>query len=421
MAVSAAFLIHSTVSGTWAPRLPAIKESLGLSDGELGTALVGLAIGLLVGTRLAGAPVDRFGSRPVMRVGFPLLAATLVLPGLADSIVTLFLALFVLGLASGALDVAMNAQGIEVERHLGRPILSGLHGLWSVGLGAGAGLAALAAAIDVDPLEHFAVVAAVLVVASLVFLRGLLAAQRPAAGEPAEEHVPVRWTLALVLLGVIAFCSFVGEGAASDWSAVYMTQELGASEALGAVAFAAFAVTMAIARFAADPLRARLGNVVLVRGGSLIAAAGLGLGLLVHEPAAAIAGLRAARARARARRADRVQRSRRARPTRHRPPGGPSGDDRLRRLGGRPDHDRLARRGDEPAHRAGPGGRPRTGDRRVGAELRVRVPGSPRTRRTKWQRSRRCSFATAMTAAPAFTPVAGCRRRSARQASSTKR
>src|SRR5215213_4954928 len=139
LAVAAAFLIHSTVSGSWAPRLPAIKESLELSDGELGTALVGLAIGLVVGTRLAGAPVDRFGSRPVMRVGFPLLTATLVLPGLADSLVALFLSLFVLGLASGALDVAMNAQGIEVERHVGRPILSGLHGLWSVGLGIGAG------------------------------------------------------------------------------------------------------------------------------------------------------------------------------------------------------------------------------------------------------------------------------------------
>jgi MFS family permease len=289
-AASSAFLIHSTVSGTWAPRLPAIKESLGLSDGELGTALVGLALGLLIGTRVAGAPVDRLGSRPVMRVGFPLLAATLVLPGLADSLVTLFLALFVLGLASGALDVAMNAQGIEVERSLSRPILSGLHGLWSVGLGIGAGVAALAAAIDAGPLEQFAVVAAVLALASLVFLRTLLPAQRAAPGEPNDSVEAVDWTPALVLLGVIAFCSFVGEGSASDWSAVYMTQELGSSQALGAVAFAAFAVTMAAARFAADPLRGRLGNVVLVRGGSLIAAAGLGLALLVHEPAAAIAG-----------------------------------------------------------------------------------------------------------------------------------
>jgi MFS family permease len=294
VAVSAAFLIHATVSGTWAPRLPAIKESLELSDGELGTALVGLAIGLLIGTRVAGAPVDRFGSRPVMRAGFPLLAATLLLPGLADSLIALFLSLFVLGLASGALDVAMNAQGIEVERTLGNPILSGLHGLWSVGLGLGAGAAAVAAAAGLDPLPHFAIVAAVLALASLVFLRDLLPEReqvRAALSEEEEEQrIPLHWTLPVALLGVIAFCSFVGEGAASDWSAVYMTQELGTSQALGALAFTAFAVTMAITRFAADPLRTRFGNVVLVRGGSLVAAGGLGLGLLIHEPAAAIAG-----------------------------------------------------------------------------------------------------------------------------------
>lgn len=83
--MTAAFLIHATVSGTWAPRLPAIKSSLDLSDGVLGTALVGLAIGLLAGTRVAGAPFDRFGSRPVMRAGFPLLCATLLLPALAPA------------------------------------------------------------------------------------------------------------------------------------------------------------------------------------------------------------------------------------------------------------------------------------------------------------------------------------------------
>jgi MFS family permease len=291
-AVAAAFLIHSTVSGTWAPRLPAIKDSLGLSDGELGTALVGLAIGLVAGTRLAGAPIDRFGSRPVMRAGFPLLAATLLLPGLADSGPALFVSLLVLGVASGALDVAMNAQGIEVERRLDRPILSGLHGLWSVGLGIGAAVAAGAAAIDAEPLAHFAVVAGVLAVLSVVLLRALLPVRDQVREEPGEEEqeVSVRWTLELVLLGVIAFCSFVGEGAASDWSAVYMTQELGTSDALGAVAFAVFAVTMAGARFAADPLRARLGSVTLVRGGSLIAAAGMGAALLIHAPAAGIAG-----------------------------------------------------------------------------------------------------------------------------------
>jgi MFS family permease len=290
-AVAAAFVIHSAVSGTWAPRLPAIKESLGLSDGELGTALVGLAIGLVVGTRVAGAPIDRWGSRPFMRAGFPVLAATLLLPGLADSGLTLFGALLILGIASGALDVAMNAQGIEVERTLGKPILSGLHGLWSAGLGLGAAAAALAAAAGLDPLPHFAIAAGVLALASLITLRPLL----PAEHQVREEHerearVDVHWTVPLALLGVIAFCSFVGEGSASDWSAVYMTQELGTSQALGALAFTAFAVTMATSRFVADSLRTRFGNVLLVRTGSIVAAVGLGLGLVIHEPAAAIAG-----------------------------------------------------------------------------------------------------------------------------------
>jgi MFS family permease len=297
-AVSSAFLIHATVSGTWAPRLPAIKESLGLSDGELGTALVGLAIGLVVGTRVAGAPIDRFGSRPFMRAGFPLLGASLLLPGLAGSGLGLFASLLVLGIASGALDVAMNAQGIEVERVLRRPILSGLHGLWSVGLGLGAGVAALAAAAGLDPLAHFAIVAAVLILASVVLLRGLLPEREQLRAEVSldgpEAHAAaaavVRWTLPLALLGLITFCSFVGEGSASDWSAVYMTQELGSSQALGALAFAAFAVTMATMRFLADSLRGRYGKVTLVRTGSLVAAAGMAFGLLVHEPAAAIAG-----------------------------------------------------------------------------------------------------------------------------------
>src|SRR6185295_4939725 len=130
---------------------------------------------------------------------------------------------------------------------------------------------ALAAAAGLEPLPQFAIVAVVLAVASLISLRGLL----PAEHQVREEHerevlAAVRWTLPLALLGVIAFCSFVGEGSAADWSAVYMTQELGTSQALGALAFAAFAVTMATMRFAADPLRARVGNIRLVRGGSLL-------------------------------------------------------------------------------------------------------------------------------------------------------
>ena len=200
--------------------------------------------------------------------------------------------------------------------------------------------------------------------------------------------------------------------------ALYMTQELGSSEALGALAFAAFAVTMAIARFAADPLRARLGNVVLVRGGSLIAATGLGLGLLVHEPAAAIAGfallglgLAPVVPIAFSAAGDLTPA--------HWPPRGPRGNARLRGLGGGPDHDRLARGGDEPARRAGPGGPAGACDRRVGAKRATLR--APTNWRTQWLRSRRSSFAMEMMVAREFIPVVACRRRSGLRGSSTKR
>lgn len=286
--VGTAFLIHATVSGSWAPRLPAIKAALDLSAGMLGTALVGLAVGLVTGARLAGPLVDRLSSRRVMRAGFPLLCGALVLPAVAVDAVTLFLSLFALGLASGALDVAMNAQGVAAERHHRRPLLSGLHGLWSIGLGVGAGSAALAAGIGASPLVHFAVVAGVLGAVSLTLMHDLL----PAPVIAGESRAPraAGWSPAVVLLGVIAFCSFVGEGSASDWSAVYLADELAAAPALAASAFACFSVAAAGARFAADPLRARVGPVALVRVGTLIAALGLLVGLVIHRPAAAIAG-----------------------------------------------------------------------------------------------------------------------------------
>ena len=177
-AVAAAFLIHSTASGTWAPRLPAIKESLGLSDGELGTALVGLAIGLVVGTRVAGLPVDRFGSRPVMRAGFPLLAAALLLPGLARNGVGLFAGLLVFGVIkrrAGRGDErsgdrggagAPPADSVRAARAVER---RARHRGGRGGARGGAGS---------EPLPQFAVVAAVLGLASLLFLRGLLAGPR---------------------------------------------------------------------------------------------------------------------------------------------------------------------------------------------------------------------------------------------------
>jgi MFS family permease len=293
ISVGSVFLIHAVVFGSWAPRLPAIKHDVGLGNGGLGVALGGMAIGLFLGTRLAGRAVDRWGSRPPIRVAAVVLCVTLVGPALADTLAALTAALAVLGIVGGFLDVAMNAQAVAVERGYRRPIMSSLHGLWSVGLMAGGVGAAIAAAAGASPTLQFSVVAAILVVPAVLLTRGLLDAGAEAPTEElaaaALRDAPPLLSQPVVLLGLIAFSSFIGEGAAADWSAVYLHDNLGTGAAVAAVAFIAFSVSMAASRFTSDRLSERLGPVVVVRAGGLLAAGGLALGLAVREPVAAVA------------------------------------------------------------------------------------------------------------------------------------
>ena len=286
-AAASAFVIHAVVSGSWAPRLPAIKGELALSDGELGTALAGMTVGLLIGTRFAGRLSDRFSSRSVIRVGLPLFCLSLVGPGVAQNGSTLFVALVVMGLLAGALDVAINSQGVDVERALARPAMAGLHGAWSVGLGIGAATAVLAAAIGLPPAASFVIIGAPLALASVLVTRRLLPAL-PSDATGAREPVPP-WSRRLVLLGLIAFCALVGEGAAADWAAVYLSQQHGVDAGVAALAFLGFATGMALVRFVSDPLRARFGPVNLIRTTTALAAAALVIGLGLDTPASVIA------------------------------------------------------------------------------------------------------------------------------------
>lgn len=288
--IIAAFAFHATVSGSLGPRLPAIKAQAGLSDAELGSALVGFAAGLFVGTRLASWPIRRFGSRATLRVGIPLFAASLIGPALAHDLASLTLALVLMSLAGGLLDVAMNANAVVVERSAGRPILSGIHGVWSAGLLVASVVAAGSAALGMSPLRQFGIVAAVLAPLSVPLLRGLIGDRE----DPPTQAVPgarrkVPWGIVLPL-GAVGFCSFLGEGAVHDWSAVYLRERLGASQAVAALGFTGFALGMTVSRLLADRWSTRFGPVALVRAGGLVAAVALACGLLVPEPAVAIAG-----------------------------------------------------------------------------------------------------------------------------------
>jgi hypothetical protein len=275
------------VVGTWAARVPALQDRAHVSTATLGLALAGLAAGALVAMPISGWRAARDGSRVTTLVCVAAIVIALPIPALATSAAGLILGAIALGAANGAIDVAMNAHGVEVERRLGRPILSSLHAGFSLGGLIGAGAGALVAGADVDVRVHFAVMALLLAMAALVAAPRLLPAGADATAAGGRLALPPR---ALWPLGAIAFCCLLAEGAAADWSAVYLDGPLGSGAGTAALGFTGFSVAMTVARLFGDRLTLRAGAARVVRGGALLATAGLGAALLVAEPAAGVAG-----------------------------------------------------------------------------------------------------------------------------------
>ena len=290
IAVVSTFAIHGFVSGSWAPRIPALKGDLGLDNGDLGIAFAGLAVGLFLGTRVAGRPIDRLGTRLPLRAGLPLMCAALVGPAVATDLLTLTLAFAWLGLVSGFLDVAMNANAVAVERGYRRPILSGVHAFWSIGLLAGSAVGAGAAALGAGVTTHFGLAALVLASLAVLTTRKLLSRDVDDAPDHAEGDLPRTISIPVLLLGLVAFSAFAGEGSAADWSAVYMDETVGVGEGVAGAAFVAFSIGMILSRLVGDAVSRRFGPVQTVRFGGALATIGLALALAAPQPAPAIGG-----------------------------------------------------------------------------------------------------------------------------------
>ena len=287
IAVAAIFFINGFSFASWVPRLPEVKLALDLSEGALGGALFAVAFGALLAMPLAGALATRFGSRIVTSIGLVLFLLAPIGWALAPSLPLLTLGFLAIGAAAGATDVAMNAQGVAVERAYGRSILSSLHGMFSLGGMSGALVAAVVIGQGVPLALHMAAVAGVALPLGLLASLALLPASHDARAGGPTFALPSRGLLAL---GAIAFCALLTEGAIGDWSAVYMTMSLGSPGEVAAIAFAAFQLTMAAGRFAGDRLITRFGRTRIARAGGLLAAAGLGCALVLAQPFAAIAG-----------------------------------------------------------------------------------------------------------------------------------
>ncbi|HET6320270.1 MAG TPA: MFS transporter [Chloroflexota bacterium] len=279
VAVSVVFALHGIASGMWVSRIPAVQEGLEIGLGALGIALLGGGLGSLLAMLPMGALIAHVGSRRVTLGAGLGTAVAFVLLGLANSAVTLFGALVVWGAAIGTLDVAMNAQGSAIEQRRPRPIMSSLHGLWSVGSMTGAALGAILAALAVTPRTQFAVAAPLLAIAITLAARHFVSDRDQAA-----KKAFVWPTRALLPLALIVFCAVAVEGAMFDWSGVFMRRSLDASEGIAAAAPTFFAAAMAVGRLVGDQVTARLSGATVARGSALLALLGLTGVVLAPRP-----------------------------------------------------------------------------------------------------------------------------------------
>ncbi|MDK1375944.1 MULTISPECIES: MFS transporter [unclassified Sinorhizobium] len=256
LAVSLLFLMNGFVTGSWAPKIPEFKDRLGIGESVLGLLILVFGIGSLVLMPIAGGFIARAGSQKVVKVTAIVLSPLLLILTLTPNVWTAAIGMFLLGGFVGAMDVAMNANAVEVEKSMRRAIMSSCHAYWSLGGLIGAGIGGFLMA-RVGVLPHVLVVT----VLCLVFLAvawPMILADRPHSAANKEKLrlplTPLPW-----LIGIMALFSMVPEGAVLDWGALYLKNELGASVELSGFGFAAFSATMAAMRFAGDHVRDLLG------------------------------------------------------------------------------------------------------------------------------------------------------------------
>ena len=266
-----AFFMNGSLFATWVSRIPDIQERLGMSEGVLGTILMGMSIGVLTALSVSGSMIARFGSKNVAVISA--LGMCISVPAIAwmPQPIFLFACLFVFGACMSTMDVAMNAQAVRVEQLAKRPMMSSFHASFSVGGLVGALVGSWMERIGVQANVHFFFASVICCMGIFLFNWLLEDEQRKSSGG-AIFQIPQR---ALWPLGALAFCTALGEGAMADWSAVFLKTAIGVDASIAALGFASFSLTMTVGRLLGDKLTATYNPVDIVRYGGILAALGL--------------------------------------------------------------------------------------------------------------------------------------------------
>lgn len=285
------FLVCGLGIASWAPMVPLAKDRLGLNEGSLGLLLLLLGGGALLMMPLSGILINRIGTRKVIAVS--VLLSALLLPWLLviSDVYIMGAVLFAFGCSIGSIDVAMNSHGVQIQNEYGKPIMSSLHGLFSVGgLFGSLGLGFLMK-MGLNPIFAAISISILLVFLLLIQFRYLLSNQEEKEiilkfSHPAERKnagTRFQWLDSRVLLlGMMCFIVFLSEGAMLDWSAVFLRDNKGIEAGFSGIGYAAFSVAMAVMRLSGDSLVSKLNSRIVVIGGSIVAS--LGIIILIFSP-----------------------------------------------------------------------------------------------------------------------------------------
>jgi len=282
-----AFFLQPVALGAWIPRIPEIQTKLALDPAGLALALAGAPVGTLLTLLFAGRLVNAIGARTTIMAFFPTFLFAMGLPLISPSMLLLAVALALMAASTTVLELALNLSADEVERRENRTLMNKAHGFWSFGFMTGTALGALAAGFHIAPIIAHVFIVVVVLPTALAISRGL----------PAEAHAPDKTPAKIalphpILLGIClyVFGTSVTEGAAADWSAIYMRDVFGSGPGASGIAVTVFLLSVALTRIAGDRLKQRFGPVLLGRTLALVGLAGVLIIVFAPNEIAAIAG-----------------------------------------------------------------------------------------------------------------------------------
>lgn len=284
IALFALFAVPGFAISSWVTRTPAIRDLLDASISEMGLILLGLSAGSMIGILASGPSVQRFGARPVMIAGTTGVIISMPIIGIGaatSSIPITVLGLLFFGFGMGGGEIAMNVEGADIEKTIGRPVLPALHGFFSLGTAVGATVGIVFTRLNVSVLWHLLPIGAVALV--ILFLAAPHIPSGTGLADPsADKDAPrprmVPWKdKRLLLIAGIVLAMALAEGTASDWLPLVMVDGHGFNPAWGSSIYAAFAVAMTVGRFAGGWFVIRFGRAAVLRVSIISGAAGMAL------------------------------------------------------------------------------------------------------------------------------------------------